>query len=352
MTRFDGNGMLTKPRRLRAGDRVAAVSLSWGGPGTFPHRYEAGKRQLEDAFGVEVVEMPHTLADAATLATDPAARADDLHRAFADPDIAGVISTIGGDDSIRLLPHLDLELLATNAKPFLGYSDSTIIHMALRRAGMVSFYGPAIMAGFGENAGLHDYLVDGVRCTLFDPVAPLVWSENRQGWTVEMPDWADPATQQQPRQLRPTTGWRWHGGVARDGPSVAGCLEVLDLLRGSDWWPSLAGAVLLLETSEEAPPPDRVTRFLRSLALTGELRGLAGIVLARPGGADLPVADHPAYADAVVRVVRDEQQLTDLPIVTGVDFGHTDPMWTIPQGVRMRVDPDAGALRFLEAGVA
>ncbi|MBS3940059.1 MAG: LD-carboxypeptidase [Actinobacteria bacterium] len=81
---------LAKPPRLRAGDRVAAVTLSWGGPAVFPHRYEAGKRQLQAAFGIEVVEMPHTLADAATLADDPAARADDLHRAFTDPDIAGL----------------------------------------------------------------------------------------------------------------------------------------------------------------------------------------------------------------------------------------------------------------------
>lgn len=153
--------MLVRPRRLQEGDRLAAVSLSWGGPGTFPHRYEAGKRQLEAALGVEVVEMPHTLADAASLAADPAARAGDLHRAFADPDIAGVVSTIGGDDSIRLLRHLDLDLLAANPKVFLGYSDSTIIQMALLRAGLTSFYGPAIMAGFAENAGLHDYLVRG-----------------------------------------------------------------------------------------------------------------------------------------------------------------------------------------------
>lgn len=233
--------MLTRPRRLRAGDRVAAVSLSWGGPGTFPHRYEAGKRQLEATFGIEVVEMPHTLADPAAVAADPAARADDLHRAFADPDIAGVVSTIGGDDSIRLLPHLDLGLLAANPKVFLGYSDSTITQMALLRAGIVSFYGPTIMAGFGENAGLHDYLVEGVRRTLFEPVAPLVWPENRNGWTVEQLDWSDPADQQRARELRPTTGWRWHGGAAREGRSVVGCLEVLDFLRGTAWWPSLAG---------------------------------------------------------------------------------------------------------------
>jgi muramoyltetrapeptide carboxypeptidase LdcA involved in peptidoglycan recycling len=278
--------MLVKPRRLRAGDRVAAVSLSWGGPGTFPHRYQAGKRQLEVAFGIEVVEMPNTLADAATLAADPAARADDLHRAFADPDIAGVLSTIGGDDSIRLLRHLDLDLLAANPKVFLGYSDSTITQMALLRCGVVSFYGPAIMAGFAENAGLHDYLVEGVRRTLFEPVAPLVWPEHRDGWTSQLLDWSDPANQHHRRELRPSTGWRWHGGVAREGTTVVGCLEVLDFLRGTAWWPALDGVVIMLETSEDQPPPASVTYLLRTLAATGQLQQLAGLVFGRPGGAN------------------------------------------------------------------
>lgn len=343
--------VLVRPRRLARGDRLAAVSLSWGGPATFPHRYEVGKRQLQDALGVEVVEMPHTLADAATLAGDPAARAGDLHRAFADPDIAGVVSTIGGDDSIRLLPHLDLELLAANPKVFLGYSDSTITHMALLRAGITSFYGPSIMAGFGENAGLHDYLVDGVRCTLFDPVAPLEWPENRAGWTVEESDWSDPRNQDRPRDLRPSTGWRWHGGVAREGVTVVGCLEVLDFLRGTVWWPSLDGVVLVLETSEDQPPPASVTYLLRTLAVTGELHRLVGLVFGRPGGAELPVDAHVDYDAAILRVVRDEQGLTDLPIVTGVDVGHTDPMWTVPQGVRMRIDPKAATLTFLDPAV-
>lgn len=117
---------MQRPRRLSAGDRIAAVTLSWGGPGAFPHRYEAGKRQLENAFGVQVVEMLHRLADPDVLAADPASRVADLHAAFADPDIAGVVSTIGGDDSIRLLPLIDLDLLAANPKVFLGYSDATI----------------------------------------------------------------------------------------------------------------------------------------------------------------------------------------------------------------------------------
>lgn len=204
---------LTKPPRLKPADRVAVVTQSWGAPHVFPHRYAAGKRQLEATFGVEVVEMPHTLAEPNVLAADPAARADDLHRAFTDPDIAGVISSMGGDDSIRLLPHLDLELLAAHPKVFVGYSDPTTIHLVLRRAGVASVFGPTVMAGFGENAGLHDYLVEGVRRTLFEPESPLEWPENRDGWTVEFLDWADPDNQERPRRLNPSTGWRWHGAT-------------------------------------------------------------------------------------------------------------------------------------------
>jgi muramoyltetrapeptide carboxypeptidase LdcA involved in peptidoglycan recycling len=99
---------------------------------------------------------------------------------------------MGRDDSIRLLRHLNLELLAANPKVFLGYSDSTVTQMALLKAGITSFYGSAIMARFAENGGLHDYLVEGVRRTLFEPDAPYVWPENRDGWTVEHLDLVGP----------------------------------------------------------------------------------------------------------------------------------------------------------------
>ena len=78
---------LIKPPKLRPGDRVASVSLSWGGPGTFPHRYEVGKQQLQDQFDLQVIEMPHTLRDATWLAEHPEARAEDLMMAFSDPNI-------------------------------------------------------------------------------------------------------------------------------------------------------------------------------------------------------------------------------------------------------------------------
>jgi muramoyltetrapeptide carboxypeptidase LdcA involved in peptidoglycan recycling len=101
-------------------------------------------------------------------------------------------------------------------------------------------------------------------------------------------------------QLWPGTGWRWHGGIAREGTTVGGCLEVLDFLWGTMWWPPLDEAVLMLETSEDQPPPVSVIFLLRSLAATGELHRLAGIVVGRPGGPDLGVADHGDYERAIL----------------------------------------------------
>src|SRR4051812_15502007 len=117
---------MVKPARLRPGDRVAAVSLSWGGPGAIPHRYQAGKAQFEREFGVQVMEMKHTLESPEWLERNPKARADDLMEAFADSQINGIISTIGGDDSVRLLPHIDLEVIRRNPKVVMGYSDTTV----------------------------------------------------------------------------------------------------------------------------------------------------------------------------------------------------------------------------------
>src|SRR3954451_23409183 len=93
-----------KPHTLVPGSRVAVVSPSWGGPAFVPRRYEMGVRELRERFGLEVVEMAHTLSDPDWLWRNPRARADDINAAFADPSIDAVIAAIGGDDSVRILP--------------------------------------------------------------------------------------------------------------------------------------------------------------------------------------------------------------------------------------------------------
>jgi muramoyltetrapeptide carboxypeptidase LdcA involved in peptidoglycan recycling len=248
---------------------------------------------------------------------------------------------------------VDIGSIRANPKVLLGSSDTTTLHMACLRAGLVSFYGPSIMAGFAENGGLFRYLANGVRRTLFEPEPELVIPENTEGWTVEFLDWGVPANQDRRRALVPSTGWRWLGGNdAVEGMLLVGCLEVLDWLRGTPWWPDIGGAVLAVETSEEQPSPEIVRRFFRSLAASGELASLRAILFGRPGGAALNPTDHVAYDEAIVSVVRDEQRLDAIPIVTGMDFGHTDPTWTLPIGIPVRVDPNSHTVRLIGTAVA
>lgn len=176
---------MIKPRALRPGDRIATISLSRGWPSVYARAYRDGKRQLEEAFGVEVVESRHALADIEWLAAHPEARAMDLMEVLRDPTIHGIVSNIGGDDSIRMLPHLDYSVIRQNPKVFLGYSDSTVTHFAFLKAGVTSFYGPSIMAGFDENGGLLRYMAESVRQMLFAPSATTLISPNSNGWTIE-----------------------------------------------------------------------------------------------------------------------------------------------------------------------
>ena len=343
-----------KPARLRPGDTVAAVTLSWGGPGTYLHRYEAGKRQFEEEFGCRVVETRHALRDAAWIAANPKARADDLMDALADDSVRAIISTIGGDDSIRILPHVDLGVIRAHPKIFMGYSDTTVTHFAWMAAGVVSFYGPAFMSGFAENGGMDRYLVESVRRTLFSGEAVGEVRANTNGWTVERLDWADPANQALRRALRPATGWRWLQGNGRvAGPLIGGCIEVMEWLKGTPVWPRAdqwTGAVLFLETSEEAPTPGAVHRWLRSYGAQGILDSVAAILVGRPGGDQIPLAAHQEYDDVVLRVVRDEFGLAT-PIVAAMDFGHTDPFFVLPYGVKAEIDCDARRFSIVESAV-
>ena len=294
---------MIKPRALAPGSRLAAVSLSWGGPGIFPYRYEAGKRQLEEEFGVTLHPTPHALRSAEWLHRNPKARAEDLLAAFEDDSIDGIISTIGGDDSIRTLPFMDAEL---------------------------------------------------IRKTLFSTQPIGLIQPNESGWTTEHLDWSDPKHQTRKRKLQPCTGWRFHQQAgSTTGHLFGGCLEVLEWLRGTPFWPAqdqLAGAILFLETSEEMPPPSALTRFLRSLGAMGTLGSLAGILVGRPAGAIDP-ARFAAYEEAVIDTLRIEHGLTDIPVVTNMDFGHTDPMFLLPYGIRARIDSTRKTVSLEESGV-
>lgn len=340
-----------KPPRLKPGDTVAAISLSSGMAEMFPHRYEAGKRQFESTFGVRVIEAPNALRADDWLRQNPQARAEDLHWALANPDVQGVISTIGGDDSVRILPYLDHSLISKSPKVFMGFSDTTITLTAFLNAGVVAFHGPTFMTELAENGGIRPEIESSVRAALFDAL-PAPWQASA-AWTEEFLDWSDPGNQQTTRRFQPNPGWSWlQGEEPVEGHVIGGNIEVLEFIKGTRWWPEPAlwqGAVMMLETSEEAPSTVMVERWLRNYGHQGILSQLSALLLARPMGY---TPEQHGELEAVTRGVLADFGRTDLPLVTGLDAGHTSPHVVVPLGCKVRVDPVSKSITSLEASVA
>lgn len=181
---------MIKPKKLKKGDKVAIVSLSSGlaGEEMFIHRYELGKKRLEQ-LGFNVVTMKNALKGIEYLYNHPEKRAEDFMEAILDKDIKGIICNIGGDDTIRLLPYIDFEAIENNPKVFMGYSDTTINHYMMQKAGVVSYYGPAVMTDFAENNNMHTYTLKYINEVLLENREDILIKSSDK-WTSEYLDWA------------------------------------------------------------------------------------------------------------------------------------------------------------------
>ena len=337
-----------RPRRLAPGDTIAVVSPSWGGPHAFPHVFDHGLAVLR-GWGLEIREFPSTRASAQRLRSDPALRADDLNRAFGDPTVRAIVASIGGDDSIRLLALLDEATISANPKILLGYSDTTTLLAFVRRLGIVTFHGPSVMAGLSQVAALPPAFGRHLHEVLFEPADGYrypTYDEFTDGYA----DWRDPSLVGQVSALRRDDGWHVLQGSGQvTGELFGGCLEVLDWLRGTRAWPDAgewSGRLLIIEPSEEKPGPEQVARILRSFGALGVFDRVAGVLVGR--ARDHDATETAAFEAAILSVVAGELGRTRLPIVANLPFGHTDPQWVLPLGVRAALHLRARTLTLVE----
>lgn len=343
--------MLIKPEKLQPGDKVATVSLSWGGAGDpeLRWRYEQGVKRLKDVFGLEVVAMPYSLKGSEFIYNHPEARAEDLMNAFKDPSIKAIFSNIGGVESIRLLPYIDFDVIRNKPKIFMGFSDPTIAHFICLKAGLTSFYGPAIMLDFAENVEMHDYTIEYVKRTLFsnEPIGKI---EPAKEWTSELLDWAIPEYRNRKRKMNPNHGPEVLQGSGKvSGRLIGGCIEVLEFMKGTELWPEpyiWEDSILFFETSEDKTEPKYITYWLRNYAAQGILQKAKGIIFAKPYGE----VYYEEYKEAI-RTVMNEYELTNLPILYNLNFGHTEPKFIIPYGTLAEIDCENKAFSILESGV-
>jgi len=333
-----------KPTRLRPGDTIGIVSPSWGGAAAFPHRLENGVAYLRSR-GFEVRVGRHACNQRGHVSDTAVNRAADIHEMFEAPEVTAIIAAIGGDHSCHLLPHLDFDLIRSHPKIFMGYSDITVLNVAIwQRTGLVTFNGPALITDFAEYPTPFEYTI-----SLFERAVcarqPIGRIRPAEEWTEERLDWRTQLDLARPRTLEVSPGWTWLRGGNREGVLVGGCIESLQHLRGTPWWPGLHGALLFLETSEEKPSPSRVDGMLMDYENMGVFDQIGGLLFGRPM----------LYSDeekaALRDVILERTARYTFPVVTDMDFGHTAPQFTLPIGIRARIDSSTETFQVTEPAV-
>jgi len=308
---------LIRPRALRAGAVLAVVSPASTPKPDLVHR---GVAQLQ-SLGYKTIFGAHAL-DSGPLYYAGALedRLQDLHTAFADPTIDGIICTRGGWGSAELLPDLDAVLIRSNPKVFIGYSDHTSLHCWLRNeTGLITFYGPMVAADFSRD--------DGVDSTS--------WQHSFQGdarWSLGIADGL--------RVLRP--------GLAH-GLLNGGCISIFTEALGTPYAPRIdSDSILFLE--DIGTKPYQWDRMLVHLLYSGLLQKVTGIVFG-----DMRQSIPQEENDYLDRVILHALRDFDGPIAIGLRSGHVGSSnITLPLGVPLALDlTEAGnpQMHFLEAAV-
>lgn len=344
---------MIKPVGLKPGDKVAIVSLSKGmlGESMFIHKFTLAKERLEKEYGLEVVAMPNALKGIDYLYRHPEARAADLMAAFRDQEIKAVFNAIGGDDTIRLLPYIDFDVLRDNPKIFTGFSDTTTNHFMMHKAGLVSYYGLSVMNQWAEYVSINPYTEEAIQKTLFHPQERLaIPASDFCSYDCHKVWWGEEHMQEETPRF-PNSGYEILQGRGKaEGELLGGCIDVFPDLLGTALWPTLEewkGKLLLIETSECDMPEDLLCSLLRNLQAQGVLDVIRGIVVGKPAFED----KLESYKEVYRRVVGFEAGKPELPILYNVNVGHAYPTWIFPLGLRYEIDCDEKTLTLLEPAV-
>lgn len=279
-----------------------------------------------ESQGYRVVLGEGVFARAGWVAGEASRRGADVTRMFADPEIDVVECLQGGYGSAQTIPHIDFEVVKANPKPFIGYSDITALHTAIRHfTGLVTFYGPGL-------AGVADpETKDFTRERLLRALT----SSEPLGEVPRNPD--DPYV----RSLC--------GGVA-SGELVGGCLWLLGQTIGTPWQIDLEGKIFFFEDYDAAP--FYVDGLLNQMTQAGMLEGVAGVVVGELEKCDWR-EDRPDFPQSlsIEDVLERYIEPLGVPAIYGLPLGHGKYLSTTPLGVRATLDADARRLTLDESAL-
>lgn len=342
---------MIKPERLKKGDKVAVVSLSDGmiGEKQYIHKYELGKKRLEEKFGLEVIAMPNSLKGTEYLYNHPEKRAEDFMNAFKDKSIKAIISAIGGEDTIRLLPFIDYNIIRKNPKIFMGFSDTTANHFMMYKAGVVSYYGPALLSDFAEYGDMYEYTENAIKNLLFDAKENFK-IEKCDYWTNEDGEewWNGENINKTKTRIKDEKGYEVIQGEGKiRGKLLGGCLDAFPLYIGTEVWPKLEewkDKIIFLETCENMPEPYLVGYYLRNLGAQGIFSVAKGIIVGKPRKEKY----YEEYKNVFKSILK-EFNREDMPVLYNANFGHTAPRGIIPYGIECELDVGNKEITLLEA---
>jgi Uncharacterized proteins, homologs of microcin C7 resistance protein MccF len=341
---------MIKPKNLKPGSRIAVISPSSGLPSIFPEIYELGLKNLQELFGFEIVEMKTARMDRTELYKNPRLRAEDINDAFRDESIDGIICSIGGYESVRILPYLDIENIVKNPKVIMGFSDATTFLTYLNNHGMVTFYGPSIMAGIAQLKSITPRYAQHMKEILCGTDYPYEYRMYDK-WTNGYKDWSDVNVLGQCTEFFNNKDGVivLQGTGQTEGVLWGGCMEVLEFMKGTSFWPKESfwqDKILFFETSEDKPLPFNVGYMLRNYGMQGILGKIKGLMFGRPK--DYSEEEKKELYEVVQEIVSGEFGVGELPIFMNTDFGHTDPKIILPLGGRVRLDADKKTITLIE----
>jgi len=304
---------LLKPARLRPGDLVGIAA---------PAGFTSDAAVEKAVANIESLGLRARVSDNihyvyGNYAGTVEQRLADLHGMFRDPEIKAIWAIRGGSGAISLLEHIDYKLIRAHPKALIGYSDITCLHLALlKHAGLVSFHGPVASSTFSEYAVTH---LQNVLMTPHDEYTIPMYAEHT------------------PRAV--------HGGVAT-GRLIGGNLSLVSALAGTPYAADFRDAILYLEEVNEEPY--RIDRMLTQLQLSQGFRHAAAVMIGVNENCEAPEGDSALSLDDTL-----DQHLQPLtrPAVSGYSFGHIRNQFTMPVGIRARLDADHHTLTLLEPAV-
>lgn len=303
---------MIKPKRLKLGDTIGVVAPA---SPTTEEKLERVYRKLMQ-MGFNVVMGRSCFSKRGYLAGDDKTRAEDINKMFKNTEVDGIICLRGGYGSLRILDLLDYELIRTNPKVFVGYSDITALHIAINQISeLVTFHGP--MAA--------NLIEDTCNFTL-ESLYNFILNEDFK-----------PSIENLSRELVAI-----NGGIA-EGQIIGGNLSLIASTIGTPYEINTKGKILFIE--EIGEEPYRIDRMLTQLRLSHKLQDAVGIIL---GDFNNCVPENPHMSFTLEEVIDFYIRPLNKPTLMNLQAGHCKPTITIPFGVKARLDVDKNEIVILE----